>query len=446
MSAHSAVEKLSISDDRYILDYFSNERVNKEMTFIRNSTRTQLKKLRDVELPLQDENLMLTLWKSLVDDAIIFLKRRDTREKYHDDRTLGTDEMLAFLREFQRFEPILFGAVPNYRDHVAHAFRVFVLGQSIIKKAIGFENLKLKEDLFEISPQEKEAMWCLCSLTHDLGYSLEVIHHINQRVRSMLQKFGNIPVQELEYSYFAQFGNISEFAVKFLSSDITKLNKDSFSTHLQAKYYIKFLSALGNFNHGVISSIILMKDLVYFKESDYALDHFKPLKNEDARQFMIRREILRAIASHSCDDIYYLGIKNFPFLMTVCDEMQEWGRPRLVDITKRGGSKTELTINKFDGKIVDYKVSFSPVAGLHPSEGEKHYMQEEVATYFRKKTNKWLNLLRSAVGGKERDLKLNFTVEDKISSTTKTYSIKHVNPKEITIEPRRFNLTEEPSY
>lgn len=415
------------------------------MDFIRESTRAGLQKLRDVELNFQDEDLMRGLWKSLIDDAIIFLKKQDTREKYHDDRTLGTDNLLEFLKEFQRFEPILFGAVPNYREHIAHAFRVFILGQSLIKKAIGFENIKLKEDMFKISPQEKEAIWCLCSLTHDIGYSLEVIHYINQRVRSMLQKFGNIPVQELEYSYFAQFGNISEFAVKFLSSDIIKMKKDEFYTHLQAKYYIKFLSALGNFNHGVISSIILMKDLVYFKESDYGLDQFKPLKIEDARQFMIRKEILRAISSHSCADIYYLGIKNFPFLMTVCDEMQEWGRPRLVDITKRGGSKTELTINRFDDKIVDYKVSFSIQPEPKPSEGEKTNMQKEVETYFRKKANKWLNVLRSAVGGQERDLILNFTVEDKISSITKTYSMKHTDPQNIKIDPSDFSLKEESS-
>jgi hypothetical protein len=435
MSEYSPVKDLNIKDDSHFLKHIQEQCKKRNIAFVQDETRSCVKELKDINLHYQAETLK-KLWKLLIDDAISFLKAKDSREKFHDRLTLGTEDLYDFMEEFQKFEPILYSVVPNYRDHIAHVFRVYFLGQNIIGNAIGFKNVDF-EMSSKVSISEKEAMWCIIALTHDIGYSLEKVHNINQRVRSMLQKFGNIPVQEIAYSYFTQFGTISEFVVRFLSSCIVETN-GKFATHIQAKYYQKFLAALGNFNHGVMSSIILMKDLVYFKESDYELDKTKHLDEEDARQFMIRREILRAIAAHSCDDIYYLGIKNFPFLLTVCDEMQEWGRPRLVDVFKRGESSTELTINKFDGKIVDYKVTFT--LDSKASEEDKKYAEKDVRDYCAAKRDKWLKVLRSAVGGKDRDLTLNFEVEDKTSAELKKYSLKHINPQEVKMDPERKDL------
>lgn len=432
MSKTNAVQNLNIKNDNYFLNYIKEQCEKKGIEFIQEETRNIVKRLRDVDLHYQADELK-KLWKLLINDAISFLKSKDNREKYHDRVTLGTEELYEFMEEFQRFEPILYGVVPHYRDHIAHVFRVYFLGQYIIKEAISFDKV-LFEQSSKVSVSEKEAMWCIIALTHDMGYSLEKMYHINQSVRGMLQKFGNIPVQEIAYGYFTQFGTISEFVVRFLSSNIID-NEGKFTTHVQAKYYQKFLAALGNFNHGVMSSIILMKDLVYFKESDYELDKVKPLDSEDARQFMIRREILRAIAAHSCDDIYYLEIKNFPFLLTVFDEMQEWGRPRLVDIFKRGESSTELTIKRFDDKVVDYKVTFA-LDFAKASKEEKQSAAEEVKTYCMAKRNKWLNVLRSAVGGTKRDLVLNFEVEDRTSEKFKSYYLKHENPEKVKMTPK----------
>jgi len=437
MPSYTAITNTEIKDDSHLLRYIKDQCTKNKIEFITEPTRKSISELRaEADLHYQAK-LLNNLWKLLINDAISFLKGKDTREKYHDHMTLGTEELCNFLEEFQRFEPILYGSVPQYRDHIAHVFRVYLLGQNIIESAIGFENISFaKSDL--VSPSEKEAMWCIIALTHDLGISLEKVHIINQSVRSMLQKFGNIPVQEIGYSYFAQFGPISEYVVKFLSSDVAKVKEDNdkFATHIQSKYYQKFLAALGNFNHGVMSSIILMKDLVYFKEADYTLDQTKLLNNEDSRQFMIRREILRAIASHSCDDIYYLGIKNFPFLLTVCDEMQEWGRPRLVDVFKRGESSTKLTINNFDDKIVDYRVTFYFKEDSQASEEERKNARVEIIKYCLSKRDKWLNVLRSAVGGDLRDLTLKFEVEDSTSAKKETYFLKHVTPENVEIEPK----------
>jgi hypothetical protein len=426
-SEFDLVDNLNIKSDSYFIRFMIQECNDKKIEFIKEGSTSLITGLKEIDLHYQADTLK-KLWKSLIEDAISYLKEKDTREEFHDRRTIGTDELCSFMEEFQRFEPILYGVVPHYRDHIAHVFRVYFLGEYYIKKAIGFENVKFEQST-EVTASEKEAMWCIMALTHDLGYALEKMYHINNRVRAMLQKVGNIPIQDIGYGYFTQFGTMSEFVVKFASSSIIE-SSGKFNTHIQAKYYQKFLAALGSFNHGLMSSVILMKDLVFFKESDYVLDEIKSLEKEDARQFLIRREILRAIAAHSCEDVYYLGVRNFSFLLTVFDEMQEWGRPRLVDIFKRGESSTELTVKKFDGKVVDYKVTFT-LDPAKASEQEKEVARKEVKDYYNSKANKWLNVLRSAVGGKQRELILNFEVEDNTSEHHKSYFLKHENPEKV---------------
>lgn len=444
LNEHKPIENLPIADDMFLLEDFKKEM--KKIPYINDDTRKSINKLRDVDLHLQGEAL-LDLWKRLLQDAIVFLKSKDSREKFPDQMTLGIDKIHNFLRIFLKFEPILYGAIPNYRDHIAHVFRVLLLGEYLIRGGIGFEKIDLKlpeippkkfglPKLPEISSEEKEAMWCIIALTHDLGMPLQAIHNINQQVRTMLQQFGSVSIQEFGSSYFAQFGNLSDFVLRFVSSDVIPWNNDKLAIHIQPKYYEKFLSALTNFDHGIISSIILMKDLVYFKESDFMMDAFKLPGTEDARQFLIRREILRAITSHSCEEVYYLAITNFAFLLTVCDEMQEWGRPRLVDVTKRGGSETELTIKKFSDELIDYKVSFSFPKGWLPSNDEKKIATKEICNYFISKSRKWANVLRSAVSP-SRKLKIRFEVEDKIAK--KSYVLDHSDPMNVKISPPELN-------
>ena len=63
---------------------------------------------------------------------------------------------------------------------------------------------------------------------------------------------------------------------------------------------------------------------------------------EDQRQFYIRREILRAIASHTCDDIYQLYTTSFSFLLRVCDDTQEWGRKNITELYVNTTKEYEL--------------------------------------------------------------------------------------------------------
>ena len=100
-----------------------------------------------------------------------------------------------------------------------------------------------------------------------------------------------------------------------------------------------------------------MKNLVYFLETDYTLDTSKPLNLDDAKQFLIRRNIMRAIASHSNDNIYYLKAKEFPFLLRIFDELHERERPKLIEMFEGKKIDTRVKVRLNDNEVY-YQVTF----------------------------------------------------------------------------------------
>lgn len=398
---------------------------------------------------------LLNLWKLFLGNAIVYLKLLDSREKFHDAEDFGVEKLYKFFVTFHDFEGILYGADDYYRDHVSHMLRVFLLGEYVIHNNIKFENIVVGDDKlpesYKIHPSEKEAMWCIIALTHDLGYALETVPDINKKVRTMLEQFGNISLQELVPTY--QIQPLHKFIIQFISSNFKEIPSErdnkNYVNHVQSKYYLKFSGAFERQSHGIMSCIVNMRNLVFFLESDFSSDVHKPLKPEEVKQFLIRSTILRSIASHDCDDIYYLTIPQFPFLLTIFDEMQEWDRPRLKDAFQKT-PKSALKIDRFEpgtfdksGKIVtpgvieyEIEISYHEEPSLSPEEAEK--MQSDTKGYFDRKSMKIKKILRSAVGGDDRNLKLVFKVTDTTSSDAasekREHKITHSNPENVKIE------------
>ena len=303
---------------------------------------------------------LLKLWKLFLGNAIVYLKLLDSREKYHDAEDFGVERLYKFFETFYHFEGVLYGADDYYRDHVSHMLRVFLLGEYLISTELKFENIVVGNESFakKISPGEKEAMWCIIALTHDLGYALETVPDINKKVRTMLEQFGTINFKEIVPEY--QIQPLHKFIIQFISSDLReiKINKENdeektiYLNHIQSKYFLKFSGAFERQSHGIISCIVNMRNLVFFLESDYSSDLNKPLDDDEAKQFLIRSNILRSIASHDCEEIYYLTLPQFPFLLTLFDEMQEWDRPRLKDAFRKEKKTGRVSTERQSEKVL----------------------------------------------------------------------------------------------
>ena len=425
-----------------------------QATYLKETTKDLIEKLDEMEVLHTPKNvkIIVDLWKNLLGDAIIFLKSEDTREKYHDGEIFGIDNLYNILKEFRKFERMLYGATEYYRDHITHVFRVFLLGEYLIKEKFGFNEVDVvvdKDLKIEVSDDEKEAMWCVMSLTHDIGYALENIDKINDKVSQMIKQYGKASVQELTYLFPPQRKAIDDFVLKFISSSLVakKIDdtKEKYFTHIQSKYFLKFSSAYEKFDHGIISCTVLMRALVYFLESDFSIDKYKLLDKDDAKQFLIRQTILRSIASHNCEDIYHLRGRNFPFLLMICDELQEWGRPRMEEVFKERIPETRVIIKKFDKvdsgskKInldVDYEIIFSCSKKI--SKYEKDRMLADVWSYFIRKTEKYIKILRSARGGEYRSINFAFSVTDNVGGKNYAFKLEQPDKGKEKLKPELF--------
>lgn len=394
------------------------------------------------------------LWKELLSDAITFLKLTDKREFFwngvepiRDEIAFGVAELHKYFEQYRSFEAFLYGADRFYRDHIMHVFRVWVLGIWLIEQFNNKVHWDVKEvqnnlNGLSISNDEILAMWCVIALTHDLGYPLDKVEKVKKSIDIMMNYFGGRGSTDSYFVIPAQHYFINDFILRFISSklQLNKLTDDSieYKTALQSKYYLKFSRSFENFNHGIISCVLLMKNLVYFLESDFDLS--KPFTDaEDARQFYIRREILRAIASHTSTDIYHLFPNSLAFILILSDEIQLWGRPNFYEM-KSGKQTLEFSIRL--PRITKRQIIIELDIGEQENiRGNESGGKEMVFSIFRK----WHKWLRSALGAKERNYGFSITAYVKpIKGNIVTYKFinKINNVFNIYIDGKRVGLDE----
>ncbi len=392
------------------------------------------------------------LWKQLLSDAITYLKQRDKREYqrggYSRDKiAFGVDKLCGYFREYHEFEALLY-ADRFYRDHVMHVFRVWLVGIWLMEK---YDN-RIYWDLkplnggnkeMRISPNELSAMWCIIALTHDLGYPLDKIDRIRKKIEAMMSYFGGASSLERGFEIPTHHHFINDFILKFISSKLALARRDQcetqdlcYKTELQSKYYLKFSKSFENFDHGIISCIVLMKNLVYFLESDFDLS--KPFTDsEDARQFYIRREMLRSIASHTCPDIYHLYPNTLSFILILADELQQWGRPTLAEL--KGLPQLELRVKVPTISLNSIKIELElDMQKAHSADKEDH------KKLFFELSRTWYKRLRSALDSKKRNFDFLLSASVKLTSgavTTYRFENGPGNKVGLTINGKKQVLT-----
>lgn len=392
---------------------------------------------------------VLNFWERLLIDAIKYLKWHDltefTLEQYNEPRNPSdTDKkeeaydkisegslqvyyLKDYFKEFVGFESILYGAEELYREHVYHMIRVWLIGQYILKEKIneGFP-IEIVEDELELTTYtkgdltsesmfksnknsgtlyfgEEDAIWCLISLTHDLGYPLSKIEEINASLKKMLHYFAKTGLEEFSFSFPQQNQFINDAIVEYISSIIKKIEENKYETHIQAKYYLKISRSFELFRHGLISCIVLVKNLIYFLETNFDHDPNIALDIEDARQFVIRREILRAIASHTCPEIYHVKPNTFSFLLLLADEIQFWGRPTFEYMLSNIDKKCEVILTDFNVNNVSFEINCNKEDG---------FKEDSLIVFFLAKAAAFKKILRVAVKSVDRQFTFNFTVND----------------------------------
>jgi hypothetical protein len=413
--------------DKILLEYLKN---SSNFTFLSPSA---IKKISSLDTDLRKERV-LELWPLVITDALRTLKLNDLRESpkgfeekaktFFDETSLGVIELEKVLTGFSEFEGMMYGASPErYRGHMVHSFRVWIIGHGLLKSRLGGtlkHGAKLER---EITQTEWECMWAIVSLCHDIGYPLSQIERVNNRAREALRNQGLMPIGDLRFTFSQQMQPFHDTMIRLMASEPVLLPKTirlnitksksaggksnaekeerKYVTHLQNKYYLKLLKSFDDLEHGVVSSLLMSKALVYFLESDLCHDCWNPLTAKDARQFLIRREILRAIASHTCQDIYHLRFNTLSFLLYMADEIQCWGRPTLVKLQEvpAGIMKGKVSVDKFSDTEIQITITT----------GDEGWTEKEVRDW----VGKLRRMLRLAVGTPElKKSKFRFEVKN----------------------------------
>ncbi|HML70201.1 MAG TPA: hypothetical protein PKA78_02410 [Macellibacteroides fermentans] len=441
---------------------------NSDFKYISNESKELLENYSTAT----DTKIGKELWINLLIDSISILKINDKREKLYDDSsksedfaadfskirkssTYGINEIASYFDEFIKFESVLYGTDEHYRDHVDHVLQVWGIGIGLLLK----NKFKLADNCclsdtnfhFEIpeankkesidgknnetqnvSKSEYYAMWTIIALCHDLGYPIEKTSQINKQAKKIISHFGNMNFSELNYS----FDIFNTFLVdKFLNVISSKavFSEELNYTMIQTKYRDKFSKSLEDYKHGIFSSLLLYKNLTYFLETDFFVSK-SSLDPEDLRQFLIRKEILRSISSHTCPKIYHIDLNTLSFLLILCDELQEWNRPKFSELSfsKLTSKEPTVQIKQFDMDDDNQKIWLCFKYDLLLTINEKKYLIND----------RFKNihcLLRSAKGDSNRNTFFKWEIEDKDGKFTFCFDSMQNSFKQLRVYYQKLN-------
>lgn len=266
-----------------------------------------------------------------------------------------------------------------------------------VYKQFSFEGISLQK--FNFNLFECLSMWTVSSLCHDLGYPLEKFKEVINKTQKMMEYVVSQPKIHQDITFSGTQDKLNDNILRLISSKMTEAkttteNNERFHARTQSKYFMKYSKSLEEYKHGIISAIIIYKALLYFLESDFSTHDDYTFDYEDAKQFYLRRDILRSISSHTCWDIYHMHSTTFSFLLILSDELQQWGRKRWHDIYR----SQKLPATKFS--LVEY--SRSHVAVEYEFDGIKIIQVDYLISSFYNQFKKYRMLFRDGLDTENR--------------------------------------------
>jgi len=233
----------------------------------------------------------------------------------------------------------------DHRDHITHSAYVFLLGIDLYcsDKSIR-ESIKKKCNKLPLnSSNEKNFlfMWNIISTFHDIGYPFDSFSKEMNLYMGMINESGKNVDCFKENSFKIEFDNVAELLNGensfHVMNELQKSN-DKNGKCLDLENYFKYQNSKGKIDHGILSSLILLKitDILYqkqqwdrelyekvFPEIGLAIASHN-IKWKDLKDYSKDKEI-------SNENLPEITLKDFPFcyLLILADTLQEWDRPSL---------------------------------------------------------------------------------------------------------------------
>jgi len=233
-------------------------------------------------------------------DKLIYILAEYANERMGLDMRIDIEGQLQAL---YASEALHYVTKEHYRDHLMHAVNVCILGLLLLR-ATSPGAPSLVERIAASAPPYHEMTplgdavarvyrdWMAASLLHDVGYRFELYNQLLS---------GGQPTRSAAIQQFE-----SQLALA-ARENILALND-------AALQRIRVDFQRGKINHGVVGCIELVS--IIEKARDLNLQDYIPSLNAIARHHLFTEEIR-------------VDAEPITWLLVLCDELQEWGRPRV---------------------------------------------------------------------------------------------------------------------
>jgi len=331
------------------------------------------------------------LWERLTGSALNDIKRESK----------GNSQILEYLEAATEFEELLYGLEDHYRDHTLHSLWVYLIGEHLLRDLLPdihdslnwylyndiegdmasyssrlLEDARKKEkDLCRKVNVHRDAIWCIMALCHDLGYSLEKLGKLNDKVKNVL-RFVDLPdFQQVGYSLNIEHQfHVSQF-LELMAMELWIVPSEDLKNVLVKGFrddstYWRLCRAFEKKQHGILSAYVVYKILHVFADSwmrgpaeEWGLDDQEALDN------IIRGDILFAIAQHEFDFAYLNELHSLADILVLADELEEfsrYGRP--------------MSSRKYHDTTADVEVGFKRAKGRQGDDIDI-YIEYDVAAH-----------------------------------------------------------------
>lgn len=258
---------------------------------------------------------------------------------------------VGVLKNWKQLERVLYATDEEYRDHFLHPFNTYLLGLIIGKHMGIFDEVENLE------------AWQYAAFFHDVGYPVEKAKAISESIRETY--FKSIPeftISDIQVTSPrpALLSETHDCISQISGGFVGKLGGGYKSGQPNAEAI--FQKGLLNNDHGVVSAIIF-----------WNFAFLDALQIDRKETLDIVRKSVTAMALHNLHWTFPgLRIRAdklpLPFLLALCDELQEWGRPTIADLFRDPDIKDspdatgwkflkELEIKREDKSII---ITYSP--------------------------------------------------------------------------------------
>jgi hypothetical protein len=262
------------------------------------------------------------------------------------DLWIESEKNPSLFKCVEDFEPILRRKDLPYRDHFMHSFNVFLLGYYIINKLN--ENYP---DRNYFGTEDWNLTWMLTSTFHDVAYPVQ---ETESWLNDLFEKFLGVN-PKLSLNVTQIIPPIYTDFMKMLSRHHKFGRKDDIASgddleRINWLHYDELGAGLVRKDHGVLGALMLCHSMAIrerFLDEPHPLDF---LKNH--------LPACHAISLHTLESIP-VSFKKHPFayLLILCDELQDWGRPSNRD--ERNLELKNVIIDRHDVPTLKFEIEAS---------------------------------------------------------------------------------------